>query len=267
MTHQRKPDHVPPEELDRYFGGELDEDGESRVEEHLATCSECSARAREIRALRHAMDEWTAEVHGAAFWRARLESAVDSAAGARAGAAWHERLDRWRERWLGRAEGIALVMGGQAAEELSGFLPMPFMGSSASVPEAAKRVARLVTTGLDDLLRPGAAWRFEPVPARTLRVRGAPGKPEAAGATREVAAAGTPRVIIRLTPRGGTGHVLEVRIEHLPADGQAPLVVIVPEAGEPMVREPSQDPTRSEYVAVFEDPPAGSYVVALEPPA
>lgn len=66
MRAQRTVEHVTTETLVDYFGHRLPEHEEANVEKHIADCDECTALARRVRRVSHAMSKWTAKVHSSA---------------------------------------------------------------------------------------------------------------------------------------------------------------------------------------------------------
>ena len=48
MSHRLRPVHVVPDTLELYFAGVLPPAREAHVEEHLADCAWCAARARAL---------------------------------------------------------------------------------------------------------------------------------------------------------------------------------------------------------------------------
>lgn len=244
MTDDATPKHVLLDALTDYFDGRLDQGAASRVEIHLADCTDCTALAREIWSARVLLARWSPAVHGAAYWSDLLESALAKLEAEPQFGSWRGRLRRWRDRWACRVDGAALV-----------------------VMEAGGRFSRIVTEGLEELMRPGATWSFAPVPT-PQPTRGGAG--EADGATGAVppvttvlASGATPaRMMVSDTTRE-----IVVRIDGLDPGSPPPLVVLFPaeSLGRPILVEPHRVQGADYWIARFEDPSPGVYLVALEP--
>ncbi len=79
MPNKHESEHISPEQLADYFSGELSEDEEATLEEHLAECAECAERARNVYGLSLVVDQWTARAHGEAYRRDLLVTALAQA--------------------------------------------------------------------------------------------------------------------------------------------------------------------------------------------
>lgn len=235
--------HLSAETLLDYAEMTLPEDEQLAVEEHLDGCDRCIALMTATQHTALDLDGWTAQAHGEAYLAVQLQRALVAAQIRAADPAWQKRLATWVERWAGTAEAAVRV-----------------------VLEAPGQASRIVTEGLDALTRPGTSWQFSlapaPIPTRGLRGRGAiPPPPAVAVASLDGAAQA------RVAVGGERGEVV-VRVDGLPADQQAPLVLLVPVGqGEPRVAAPQQHPDAAYAIVRFEDVPPGQYVVAFEPPA
>ncbi len=225
-------EHLTVDQLLDYFDGRLSEDAETRIEEHVAECSECVEAARAARHFAVAWNGWTAREHGAAHLRALLNRALRDARASDHDPVVRTRLARWAERWAGRAEvAVRIVV-------------------EASAP-------RFVAAGLEALTGSAAGWQFSPAPA-TPPIRGTPGR---AGTAKEaVAVAPGARIVV-----SGDGYVA-VRVDDT-FPGGAPLVMLVPLAEGEKPRVATLDPRLGQpfRVARFEGLPAGEYLVAFEP--
>ena len=233
--------HLSPDTLASYFTHGLTDDEQLGVEEHLADCDTCTGSARVAFAAAGLIDRWTAETHGQAALQGVLAHALASTRQQPALAAMRHRLTRWAERWAGQAEAALRVM-----------------------LEAPGTAARVLTDGMQDLARPGAAWQFAAAPAaiptRGLAMRRAALQPIVVSAGGD----GAPRA--RVAVSGERGEVA-VRLDDVPAGVEPPLVLLVPSdgAGEPQVALPARQPDGDAWIARFEKLAAGDYLVAFEP--
>jgi len=232
-------EHISSEMLMDYFGGKLSEEQEAQIEGHLAECQDCTQRARQVLAFGFVWDRWTAKVHGETYWSARLATAVQEAENRVKNPSWRERLARWREQWAGRAEAAVRV-----------------------IMAVSEEASRIVTEGLESLLRPGGSRQFAlarvPIRTRGKVTRGTPQAPM------EALARGKPQ--IRLTISGRTREI-RIRVEDLPPLKPAPLVLLIPieEGACPLVAEPQRVAGANYLIARFKGVPPGEYIAAFEP--
>ncbi len=244
MPNKHESEHISPEQLADYFSGELSEDEEATLEEHLAECAECAERARNVYGLSLVVDQWTARAHGEAYRRDLLVTALAQAEESTTTSSWQERLQLWRERWSGQVEAALGIVLGAPGEACS-----------------------LVTEGFKALARPKAIWEFaaaEGSVAPQLLPTLGPGAPPAPD-TVEALAPGRPQARVSVS---GEAREVTVRIEELPPDRTAPLVLLIPEeGGEPRVAEPEKDPRLPYLIARFEEVEPGRYLAAFEPMA
>ena len=124
----------PWEQMVNYFRTRLSAVQTAEIDEHFATCEQCIEIAREAHEHALALETWTARSHGEAWRRELITAAFEEAAQA-AGPSWNERIQAWRKNLRAATAGAVEVL-----VELTG--------------------ARVVTTGLDHLVRRGG-WRFE----------------------------------------------------------------------------------------------------------
>jgi hypothetical protein len=236
--------HYANEELTSYLAMELSEAREMEIEEHLAVCDECTARAREAHLLTSLVQQWTAHAHGEAYRRDLLARALAQLEAHEANPAWRERLRHWRERWAGRAEAAVRVV--------------------VAAPGAASRV---VTEGLDALLRPGATWQFGAAPA-AMPVRGVVAREAAPPPVTVALASGAAPARVAVND---AAREIVARLEALPVGAdprEPPFVALIPttEGAEPR-RQPLERRRGATYwVARFADVSAGDYMVVFEPP-
>lgn len=227
--------HISSEDLASYVDGSLSEDREGILGEHLAECVECTERAWQMRAMSMVWDQWTAWTHGQAHLRTVFNEALQTAALQEASASWRDRLARWQDRWAGKAEAAVRV-----------------------VMEAPEKASRIVTEGLEALVRPEGGWQFAPAPG-AIRAAG----PRPSAPVKEAVAAGPPAASVRVydVSRG-----VDVWLRGLSDATTPPLVLLVPLGGAaaPQVRAPEQF-SPGEYLARFQNLPTGDYLVAFEP--
>lgn len=238
-------DHLSPDLLASYFTQGLSEDDRLGVEEHLADCDTCIEAGRTAFSASGLIDSWTPEIHGEAALQAVLSQALATTRTLPSLSAWANRLARWTEQWAGRAEATVRV-----------------------VLEAPAQSAKILTEGMQDLARPGAAWQFAPAPS-AMPVRGpAPSAARRLAASQPVivTAGGDGVPNARLAVSGERGEVV-VRLDDLPAGVEPPLVLLVSAdgSGEPRLALPERAPDGAAWIARFEGLGPGDYLVAFEP--
>jgi hypothetical protein len=230
--------HVADEILADYAARRLPEWDELAVEEHLAACDDCSTIVRSSLLVGDVWDAWTAMAHGEAAAGARLLQAVREAQTLVGDASWQARLMAWSEHWSGRAEAAVRV-----------------------VMDAHAGASRVLTEGLEALSRPGSAWQFAPlaVPAPTRGPRA--GETERSPTVALAAGVHTQaRVAV-----GGERREIVVRLDGHLDPGRAPLVLLIPDSGDPRLALPEQPAGAPYWIARFADVPPGEYIVAFEP--
>lgn len=247
MSTQGMSPHVTRQDLVAYFVGELQEDQESPIEEHLAVCDDCTSHARQLYAAQEKQlhsfarvwNRWTAEEHGRAHQVAVLDAALQAAASHNP--QWGERFHQWRERWAGKAEAAVRV-----------------------VMEAQETASRIITEGLETLTRPGGMWQFAlqptPVPVvGTVRTRGQT-------APSPVAVALAPGDLQARVAVSGEKEI-SVRVDEWPPGQTPPLVLLISttEKSEPQVKELERTRGATYLITRFENVEPGDYVVAFEP--
>jgi hypothetical protein len=244
MTKNSPDNHLSIEALLDYSANLLSESRQCEIDEHLAECGDCTEQVRGYLETAAVIRKWNAGAHGMAFWSARLSSAIEQLESRPQPAVLRERLGQWRQRWTGQAEGVVRL-----------------------VVEVPGHISRIVTDGMESLLRPGAGWVFAPVPvARPVRGAGSarlegPSAPERA---RVVAACGHVRV--RIAVDDAAGEVV-VRVDGMPGVAPAPLVVLLPQdpGTAPLIGEPVEVPGAAYRIVRFTDTTPGQYLVVLEP--
>ncbi|MBE9566537.1 MAG: hypothetical protein IMF16_07290 [Proteobacteria bacterium] len=238
MSDGERETHVLAEELSSYFECALPPERETIIEEHLAKCDACTEQARRVRGLLEMVGRWSAAAHGVAYWRAQVARALQAAAEQPQYQTWHEKLHAWRATWGERVDAaVRVVVGTQG------------------------RASRVITEGLEELVRPSAPWRFAlaPVPIPTTAP---PGEPPPA----PVVAVSEGQARARLSVSGDAREVV-VRVERICPGTTPPLVMLIAaaEGAAPRVVEPEKRPNASYFIARFEDVPPGEYLAVFEP--
>ncbi len=273
MPEQPRNRHVLADELLRFFEGELEEESEEVIAEHLEDCEECQQRAVEIGRTVVAMKKWTARTHGEAY-RAHLHEAVrrglEKAAGTQNDPSIAERLHRWMERGKGQAEAAVGIYF-----------------------DAEEERYRISSDGLEALVRQEAGLRVRGLP-ELAGSRGSRGRllvPEPDGDEQAAAANGDtalsvnlrvgmggdeaelqPQMVSALSEGEATVQVLANRVLSVeipsPESGRAaPLLLLIDsdEKREPRLIEPGPF-RRGSLRARFENLQPGSYLILFEPP-
>jgi len=238
MTEKPEGEHVATEELADYFAGSLSQERELAVELHLAACNECTQQARQVYSFTALFERWTSKQPAEPALPIVLARCLEAARDRMTNQLWRERLNGWRERWGGKAEGAVRVILG-----------------------APGKATRILTDGLDNLLRPAATLRF--VPEALVGVNSVRGKLDQ-GSVALASAPGVPRV--RISASGLVGEV-EIRIDDLPQTQTPPLILLIPAVGgiEVRVAELSQTPGVPYWIGRFEQIDPGDYFIVLEP--
>ncbi|GEM_PF-1404066 len=241
MTNHATAECITPDDLVGYFEGMLSEDRRGLIETHFADCDACTELARRWHTFSEVFDSWTVRAHGEAYLGAAVERAIQKAQEQERVPALRERLTRWREDWRSRAEAAVRV-----------------------IFESPGKAARVVTEGLETVIRPGGLWQFDLAPA-SVKVLGATRTRGHRKAAPTVALAqGTSQARVAVTSAISE---IEVRVDEWPAGQDPPLVLLVPtqEEGAPRVQEPKRLPGTQSLIARFENVEAGDYLVAFEP--
>src|SRR5688572_26287883 len=141
--------HLSPDTIADYFSDTLPEPAQVLVEEHVSGCDVCAVAAQGALTAGTVVDRWTARAHGQVATRALLAGALASASASATVASVRQRLAIWAERWAGQAEAALRI-----------------------VLEAPGQAVQVLSEGVQDLARPGAAWQFAPAPS-AIPTRGA----------------------------------------------------------------------------------------------
>lgn len=255
MTNDTMTQHLTTEKIANYFGKLLSEEEESQVELHFAECDDCTQRARRWHAFSENWDSWTAQAHGEAYVRVAVERALQKAQEQENVPALRERLVHWREECFSKVKAAAHV-----------------------IFEAPREVARVVTEGLEGLVRPEDNWQFA-LATTAVRTRGAArvrGRGVAPQQATGPAALGTPRALVTVSSAAGE---IEIQVNRLPSRPETrepvrtrggvapspeklPLVLLVPtkEGGEPQLRQLEPD-----LSVRFTGVTSGDYLIVIEP--
>ena len=143
MNDDQKNEHLTAEFLQQYLAGELSDDQEFLVDDHLGRCDQCARMARTGFRFSRLWESWTAEAHGRAhdaFQSVQKERIVSAIAEAEAEVVDPEirsQLRRWREKWHGLVGGAVRMIMNMPGE-----------------------TSRILTEGLDTLLIPGKQVSF-----------------------------------------------------------------------------------------------------------
>lgn len=212
MAEDINPGHPHFEVLSEYFLGSLPEHRAGRLEEHLAECEECAARARKMFELSSAWTSWTAEAHGAAYWLWRQREALFEAQQHTSGLDLQQRLAAWREQGQGFCEGAVRVL-----------------------KDANASAVRLVSEGLAALLRPDPLFREFAMANPPARQRGELEQGLSSTAPETLASGETPTPVECFA----VGRFLVIFVAKLPPAREHAhmLVMVVPSRGEPKVAE------------------------------
>ncbi len=244
MPDEPKMSHIDPAALVDYFDKDLSDDEEDRIELHLARCEECAQRARQASALCNRWERWSAGTQREAYLRSVVENALESAASeVPVDDSWKERIHRWRSASSGLVEGVVKV-----------------------TVEAVRNASQVATDGMENLLRPGARWRFILQPD-SVAVRGVqPRRKSPAKIALAVCSDGSSaRVKVEDHDDGACEVVISV--DQFPHGRLMPIVVLTP-IGQGGTEKPRLLQMRRQgqgLIARFSDLPAGEYLVAFEP--
>jgi hypothetical protein len=244
MPDEPKWSHIDPAELVDYFDKELSDDEEDRIELHLARCEECAQRARQASALCNRWERWSAGTQREAYLLSVVGNALGSAASEMPlDDTWKERIHRWLSASSGLVEGIVKVTVG-----------------------AVKNASQVATDGMEDLLRPGARWRFGLQPD-SVAVRGVqPRRRSPAKLALAVCSDGSSVRVKVEDHDDGTCEVV-ISVDQFPHDRLMPIVILT-SLGQGGTEGPRLLQMRRQgqgLIARFPDVPAGEYLVAFEP--
>jgi hypothetical protein len=244
MPDEPKWSHINPAQLVDYFDHDLTDDEEDRIERHLAGCDECAERARQASALCGLWERWSGRTQGEAYLRSAIGYALDSAAGETPlDDTWKRRIHHWRSTSSGLVEGIVKV-----------------------TVDAVKNASQVATDGMEDLLRPGARWRFTLLPDN-VAVRGV--KHRRGSPPKIALAEGSDGSSARVKVEDhddGTRDVV-VTVDQFPRSRVSPIVILT-STGTRGMEKPMLLEMRHQgqgLIARFHALPAGEYLVAFEP--
>jgi hypothetical protein len=247
MTADMFANHISDEELIDYVAEDhlLSEAREEAIEIHLASCDDCAAAARQLRAMSMVFDHWTlktyAEVHQPPV-PAAIQDVVPG-------------LNAQRRRWL---RGWLETTSGRAA------------AAARLMLDAASQTADLVTESLGAITLVASPWQ--------LSVVGAHGRGVERGQTTDTeseplqsASPNVPQVTLQVghAQPGGPRPIL-VRVDGLtPEQLQAkPLVLLLPAPGsgaQPLGKVLQASSSLGGATALFREVPPGEYLAVFEP--
>jgi hypothetical protein len=229
--------HISIEQMDRYVNGDMGVEESYEADCHMGGCDECAQKVRTLRPLNYVWKQWTAGSHGQARKDSLLVSSLKKAAAQNP--KLQGRISRWLERWGTCAGGAVKVV--------------------FRVPD---EITRVITGGMETLLKPQPRWRFAYAtalpPVRGIRTRGGPRDKT------KVRAEGTPGAEVTVDETSGG---IEVRFSGLTSGQLAPLVLLISDdkGRDPLVLAPERDPETDLFVARFQKVPPGRYSLIIEP--
>jgi anti-sigma factor RsiW len=220
-------------ELVDYFDGLLPFERQWEIEEHLAGCLACTARARMVRSFLEKWLQLSATRHGAAYWSDRAEAALQSLSTSGVPDWALRRLRTWARRWRGAAEIAVLLEGGA----------LPGIETVKS------------------LVRSGSPVHLSPVSAG-IRVRGTPEN----GVKSVAVEAQAQHRRVELTVTEASQRV-GVTVGGLTPGKPVPLVVLVPldEGSSPVLLQMKPEPGMRQFTAHLRDVRPGAYLLLVEP--
>jgi hypothetical protein len=238
--------HTTVEALISYFAGELPEDHEREIEEHLADCMACVALARRVNTLSHLWNQWTARSHGESYAIARISKALMIAGESTKSADLRERIGGWIDKLRLKAEAaVGIVM------------------------DSARQTVDFFHEGMEDLCRPQPLLQFQPAPAYAVRKRGTVrtrGTARTRGTLAEarepvsITTEGTPRATVSLDAKAGTVTVTFDKLKK-----PYPLILLLPKAEDQKPILGLLERRNGQICAELKDVPDGEYVLLVEP--
>jgi len=220
--------HPAKEEIEDYIWEELSEERGIEISEHLSVCKECQRLSQKEFRAKLILESWTAKAHGEAYWQARLSGVLEDAVELAKTPGLKKRIKEWIEENRGKLGGaVQIVIGGvkEMGEVLTHF-PQKFL-----VPQAIQF-------------------------AQVAVVRGAEKEPG----------------VIKVISKDKPGiHVLtdlvnrKVVVQIEEGQKNPPLIILSPKEGKPLLAEPKKVEGTNFYAAIFENIPAGEYILIFEP--
>ncbi len=242
MASEAGSEHMSFEDVVTYLDKATSDVEEEQIETHLARCDSCVERVRRAYELCRSWAGWTAETYRDALLRHLLRKALESAAleGQSSLSNLKKRIDVWLKQSAGLADGVVRV-----------------------VLAKSRSTSKVITDGMDGLLRPEALWHFEPKLA-TGGVRGTIGS--VAPDPHVTAEKGNLGAHVKVEQREGSNEIV-VRLDGLP-EKQAPPAVLLVSIGEekgPAFKVAELKRKAGGLIARLEDVPEGDYMLAFEP--
>jgi len=244
MPDELKWTHVTNTQLVDYFDKDLTGDEEDRIEIHLARCEECAQRAREAYTRCNRWEQWSARSYNEAFLRVVIRNALESVAGeVLEDDTWKGRIYHWRSASAGLADGVVKV-----------------------TIEAVKNASRIVTEGMDDLLRPGARWQFT-LQTDPIAVRGAAGGRKQPPKIALAGGSGGSAARVKVEDHDDSAREVVISVDQFPRSQPAPIVILtsIGNRGKDKPRILQMRRQGQGLIARYKDLPAGEYLVVFEP--
>lgn len=220
--------HTSDQTIIKYVSGELAENAEIRVGEHIAGCKKCLERSRRVFKYSVLLANWTAKPHGVIYWRARINEALENAKTTAQNPSIKERVETWIEMWKGKVGGVIQIVAPEA--------------------EATKNV---ITDLPQSLLADNASWKFTEAAA-------ARGKKKGAG---EIEIISQEKPAIHLLVNFEERKVMAQMEE---SGQRAPLIVIAPKNRKAISIEPKKVEGTNYFAASFENIPFKDTAIIVE---
>jgi hypothetical protein len=220
--------HPAREEIEDYIWEELSEERGIEISEHLSVCKECQRLSQKEFRAKLILESWTAKAHGEAYWKTRLSGVLEDALELAKTQGLKKRIKEWIEESQGKFGGAVQIVLGSIKEmgEVLTHFPRQFLA-----PQAIQFAQAAVIRGTEK----------EPGVIKVIS-KDKPGI----------------QVLTDLVNRK-----VVVQIEE--SQKKPPLVILSPKEGKPLLTEPKKVEGTNFYAAIFENIPAGEYVLIFEP--
>lgn len=220
--------HPGKGEVKKYIWGELPEDREVEIGEHLSECEECIKIAQKEMELKFFWEHFNAKTHGEVYWQVRIKETLETTLESARTLSIKKRLSNWIKEGKGKIGGIIQV-----------------------IPRGVEKTAQVVTNLPDSFLAPDAKLHF----ARAEAVRGE----EEEEIIKIVTEDDEGIKVFSDVEKGKVVVQIEER-KRIP-----PLVILIPEEGGPFIGEPKKVSGTRFYAVTFENIPSGQYTLIFEP--
>jgi len=220
--------HPSDQTIIKYVSGELAENSEIRVGEHIGACKRCLEKSRNVFQYSVLLANWTAKLHGEIYWQARINEALESARTTAQNSLIKQRVETWIEIWKGKVGGVIQIVAPEA--------------------EAKKNV---ITDLPQSLLADNASWKF--TEAAVIR-----GTKRGAGEI-EIISQEKPAIhlLVNIKER-------KVMAQMEESGQQAPLIVIAPKNRKAISVEPKKVEGTKYFTASFENIPFKDTAIIVE---